>query len=147
MKAIYEGSTEARVAHVARGVGTLKHRPVQPGPWVYVETGDPELDTAQSPAWLSDITFVAGLPIAFRSGVDGQLDMIGMYDLTAYDITGGPVADDAFVLPVKWRAGAPPVHEFPVEIDTDIWINAVQTINLTTGLVRIAWPTVASPIP
>jgi hypothetical protein len=73
--------------------------------------------------------------------------MIGIYDLTAYDISGGPVADDAFTLPAKWRSAAPAIAHFPVEIDTDIWIMAVQTINPTTGVVRIAWPTVAPPIP
>lgn len=144
---VVEGSTEARIASEQRRGGKLDNRPNQPGPWCYVETGDPELDTDLSPAWLSAIYFVDGDPIAFRNGLDALLDMKGTYDLSAYDISGGPVADDAFTLPLKWRDAAPPVAHFPVEIDTDIWIMAIQTINRTTGLVRVAWPVVASPIP
>jgi hypothetical protein len=141
------GSSGAAIAGLRRGEATLDHRPNLAEPWTYVETGDPELDTPASPPWTSDIYFVTGAPIAFRCGLDGQLDMIGSYDLSAYDISGGPVADDAFTLPFKWRSAAPPVSHFPVEIGTDIWIMAVQTINLTTGVVRIAWPTVAPPMP
>lgn len=144
---VTEGSTEARVSAEQRRGGKLDHRPNQPAPWCYVETGDDELDTDQSPAWMSDIYFIEGSPVAFRHGLDGLLDMKGVYDLTAYDISSGPVADDAFTLPLKWRDAAPAVAHFPVEIDTDLWIMAVQTINQTTGVVRIAWPTVAHPIP
>lgn len=144
---VVDQSDSARISSRERAGRKLDNRPNVPGSWVYVETGDAELDTDQSPAWLSDIYFVDEFPVAFRSGLDGQLDMIGMYDLTAYDISAGPVADDAFILPLKWRAGAPAVAHFPVEIDTDIWIMAVQTINPTTGMVRIAWPIVGPDIP
>jgi len=143
---VVEGSTEARVASEQRRGGKLDNRPNQPGPWCYVETGDPERDTDLSPAWLSDIYFIDGDPIAFRNGLDALLDMKGTYDLTAYDFSGGPVSDDAFVLPVKWRDAAPAFSYFPIEIATDDYVTGVQRINLATGVVRLTWPVKAAPL-
>lgn len=137
-------SEPAAIASNRRGVTNLNHRPALPGPWVYVLTGDPEFDDKFSPEWESAITFDPAAPVAFRSGLDGQLDMIGMYDLTA-----ATTGDLAFILPVKWRGcvGGFLATFFPLEVDTDVWSAAVQTINGTNGEVRIFWPIVADPMP
>jgi hypothetical protein len=135
-------SIPARVSTNSRDVQQLDNRPNVPGPWVYVETGDPEFDTNQSPEWQNDLYYLAGLPIAFRSGLDGQLDMMGMYDLTLGYVPG----DVGWVLPVKWRDGAPPVATFPVELDVGVWQMWVQLIDLTNGEVTL-WPMCADACP
>lgn len=137
---VVESSDSARISTRERAGRKLDNRPATPGPWVYVETGDDELDTAESPGWESDIYFVTGAPIAFRNDLDGLLGMKGVYDLTAYDISGGPVSDDAFVLPLKWRDAAPEFSHFPIETAVDEFIVGVQQINKTTGVVRLTWP-------
>lgn len=137
---VTEQTDSARISTRERAGRKLDHRPNVPGPWVYVETGDPELDSGPSPEWESDIYFIDGAPIAFRNGLDGLLDMKGSYDLTAYDISGGPVSDDAFILPLKWRDAAPPFAYFPIEVGTDDYSFGVQRINQTTGMVRLTWP-------
>lgn len=141
---VANSSTGADVAANRRSITKLDHRPNIPGPWVYVVTGDPELDTDISPDWESDIYFVAGAPIAFRNDLDGLLGMKGVYDLTAYDISAGPVSDDAFILPFKWRDAAPAFAYFPIEVATDEYIAGVQRIDHTTGMVRLTWPVKAA---
>lgn len=118
------------------------HQANVPGPWIYVETGDVDLDTDISPEWLNGFGYTS--PVAFRHGLDGQTDMIGNYDL----VTGSPVSGDvAFVMPLRWAQNAPEAADFPVELDTDVWTIAVQTVNRLNGNVRIFWPIVANPVP
>jgi hypothetical protein len=138
-------TSESRIATNGRSVTNLNHRPAMPGPWVYVDTGDPELDSGPSPDWESDIYFVAGAPVAFRHGLDGQLDMVGAYDLTLGAVTG----DLAFILPAKWRGA---VNGFlatfqPLEVAPGFWSAFVQTIDGSNGEVRLYWPIVADPMP
>jgi hypothetical protein len=95
-----------------------------------------------SPPWLNGFTYVAGAPIWFAHGVDGETDMGGMYDL----VTGSPVTGTvAFEMPLEWATEAPPVHLFAVvttnEADPadDEIIIACQRI-MANGDVRIYWP-------
>ena len=145
MGVVVSGTLVGRVAGDGRTGRALQHRPAVPGPWVYVLTGDEDFDNGFSPEWESDIYFVTDAPVAFRNGLDGQLDMIGQYDLTLGAVSG----DLAFILPAKWR---PSVNGFlatffPLEVDVDVWSAAVQTINGTNGQVRLYWPIVADPMP
>lgn len=138
------GSTEAKVTTNQRTGKKTEQRPNVPGRWVYVETGDPELDTTDSPEWESGIYFTEGLPIAFRHGLDGQTDMIGDYDL----VTNSPSSGDlAFVMPLRWAQNAPPMYSFPIELGVGVYGHACQVIDHDTGEVRIYWPMVATPYP
>lgn len=146
---VVDSTDPARISANARNGTKLDHRPNVPGYWVYVETGDPNLDTDESPEWLNGFTFVEGFPVAFRHGLDGQTDMIGMYDL----VTDSPVTNTtAFLMPLKWANQMPPSHAFPLELDDGVWTFAVQivdTVNLVSGKapVKIVWPIVADPVP
>jgi len=68
-------------------------------------------------------------------------------------VTGSPVSGDtAFLMPLQWAMEMPPAHMFPVELATDVWSVAVQTVdvvNLVSGKapVKIFWPIVADPVP
>lgn len=125
-----------------RSAGAEMRNPVFAGKWIFV--GDP-LGTGltTTPDWQNNFFYSGTNYVGFRHGLDGQLDMIGMYDLTLGAVSG----DVAFTLPVQYRMEAPAVAMFPVELDTDVWSVAVQTIDTTTGEVRIFWPIVADPVP
>lgn len=143
MRPLRRRTIPSRVKENAAGVYQERRKPNIPGRWVYVETGDPDFDTVDSPVWLNSFTFVVGFPIAFRHGLDGQTDMIGMYDLTAGAVSG----DVAFVMPFRWRQNVPVASLFPIELATDVWSVAVQTVNHTNGNVKVFWPIVADPAP
>lgn len=141
------GSTPASVAHNARGVRQQVTRAEIPAPWVYVLTGDPELDDGNSPEWLNDFTFID--PVAFRHGLDGQTDMIGSYDLTAGAVSG----TIAFMMQERWAFNAPILSHFAVLLDDPgaiedrVFGMAVQVIDpadpdatATHVPVRIYWP-------
>jgi len=150
-------TVSTRVKANTRGVRNEERKPIIPGSWIYVGTfvapddpgNDPPGTWFNSPTWLNGFSWVAGNPVAFRHGVDGQTDMIGQYDL----VTGSPVSGDtAFLMPLQWAMEMPPAHMFPVELDTDVWSVAVQTVdvvNLVSGKapVKIFWPIVADPVP
>ena len=141
-------SVPAAVANNRRTGRRLQDRAAVPGPWVYVLTGDPELDNGNSPEWLNDFTFID--PVAFRHGLDGQTDMIGSYDL----VTGGPVSGTiAFMMPNRWAQNVPQLSDFPVllddpgDIEDRVFGMAVQVVDpadpaATAGAlpVRIYWP-------
>jgi hypothetical protein len=147
-------SVASRVKKNTRAVHNEERKPIIPGPWVYVGDfvapddpgNDPPGTWFNSPPFLNDFYYVS--PIAFRHGVDGQTDMIGSYDLTQGAVSG----DTAFLMPLQWAMEMPPAHMFPVELDTDVWSIAVQTVdvvNLVSGKapVKIFWPIVADPVP
>ncbi len=130
-----------------------QRKPNVPGRWIYVgdyvgpddPANDPPDTTSNSPPWLNNFYYV--IPVAFRHGLDGQTDMIGMYDLT-----GAVSGDTAFLMPLQWATNVPPATLFPLELDTDVWGTAVQvvdTVNLVSGKapVKIYWPSVATPYP
>jgi hypothetical protein len=139
-----------RIARNQQGVTNEEQKPVLGGPQIfvgdYIGPGDPGNDplytSASSPPWLNGFTYVAGAPIWFAHGVDGETDMGGMYDL----VTGSPVTGTiAFQMPLEWATEAPPVHLFAVvttnEADPadDEIIIACQRI-MANGDVRIYWP-------
>ena len=139
------------VAQNRQGITNEERKPVLPSFQVFVGTyvapddpgNDPPGTSPSSPTWLNGFSWLAGFPIWFAHGVDGETDMGGQYDL----ITGSPVSGDiAFVMPLEWAQQAPPSWAFAVELGTDIWTVAVQTINQTNGNVRIFWPIVATPV-
>jgi hypothetical protein len=121
----------------------------------YVSPGDPGNDppgtSPSSPTWQNGFTWVAGFPVWFAHGVDGETDMGGMYDL----ITGSPVSGTvAFTMPLEWATQAEPYHPFVALLDDSdpdqqnwVYGMAAQIINQTTGAVRIYWPIVATPYP
>lgn len=138
------------------GVKTEKRKPNVPGRWIYVGDfvgpDDPANDPAEasynSPPWLNSFYYVDGSPVGFRHGLDGQTDMIGVYDLTLGAVSG----DTAFLMALQWAINMPAAHMFPVELATDVWSVAVQTVdvvNLVTGKapVKIFWPIVATAYP
>ena len=125
-----------------RAVKAEQRNPVFPGKWIYV--GDP-LNTGftTTPDWQNDFFYVDPYYIGFRHGLDGQLDMIGMYDLTLGAVSG----DVAFTLPAQYRQEAPPVSMFPIELAVGVWSIAIQAIDNSSGDVTIYWPIVADPVP
>jgi hypothetical protein len=134
------------------GVRQEQRKPIVPGPWIYVGTfvgfqdpaNDPADASPNSPPWLNNFYYVAGNPIAFRHGVDGQTDQIGMYDLTLGAVSG----TIAFMMPREWANEMPPATIFPVELSTNIWSIATQTVTITPsgGEVRVFWPIFADPL-
>ncbi len=117
-----------------------------PGLWVYV--GDPlGIGLTTIPDWQNNFFYVGTNYVGFRHGLDGQLDMVGMYDLTLGAVSG----DVAFTLPVQYVIEAPPVAHFPIELAPGVWSMAVQTVDSTPGPtygdVQIFWPIVADPVP
>lgn len=123
----------------------------------YVAPDDPGNDPAgtspSSPAWQNGFSWVAGYPIWFAHGVDGETDMGGMYDL----ITGSPVSGTiAFMMPNEWAEQAPALHAFPVVLESgaspedDVITIACQRIDpndpdatVSAVPVRIYWPVCA----
>ena len=133
-----------------------ERKPNLTGPWIYVGTfidfedpgNDPSNTVQESPDWENSFYYVAGAPVAYRHGLDGQTDMIGVYDLTLGAVSG----DAAFHMPLRYATNAPFATAFPVELDTDVWSIAIQKIDpaeVTVGgvPVRIYWPIYANVIP
>lgn len=116
-----------------------------PGNDPYCPSCDPPISTGpSSPPWQNGFGFDPDAPIWFAHGLDGEGDMGGQYDL----VTGSPVSGDvAFTMPMEWAVTMPLASDFPVELSTDVWTIAVQTVNHLTGDVRIFWPIVAAPVP
>ena len=146
MRPLRRQTIPIRVGANNKAVLNQQRKPEIPDGWIYVETGDPDLDTPSSPTWMNSFYYLAGRPIAFRHGNDGQTDMIGMYDLTLGAVSG----DIAFLMPLQWAMEMPPAHAFPVELDTNLWAMAVQTVDIVTLVsgeapVRIFWPTCGDP--
>jgi len=132
------------------GVKSEKRKPNVPGRWIYVgdfvgpddPANDPEDATYNSPPWLNDFYYVDGAPVGFRHGLDGQTDMTGVYDLTLGAVSGTV----AFVMPLQWAMNLPLAAMMPIELQDDVWSIAIQTVDFTTGNIRIFWPIVADPI-
>ena len=133
-----------------------ERKPVIADNWIYVGDyvgfddpgNDPAGTTLQSPPFLNDFYYIDGFPIAFRHGVDGQTDMIGMYDLTLGAVSG----TTAFLMPLQWAMELPVSAMFPIELEPDVWSIAVQTcdtVNLVSGKapIKVFWPIVADPVP
>lgn len=140
-----------RIAANQQGVRNEEQKPVLGGPQIFVGDyigpgdpgNDPEYTSESSPPWQNGFTYVAGSPLWFAHGVDGETDMGGAYDL----ITGSPVSGTvAFDMPLEWAEQAPAIHVFGVLIDgtgaEEDWVYAVaaQVINQATGEVRVYWP-------
>lgn len=138
------------VANNQQGLTGETQKPVLGSFQVFVGTyvapddpgNDPPGTSPSSPAWQNGFSWVAGSPVWFAHGVDGETDMGGMYDL----VTGAPVSGDvAFTMPLEWAAEAEPLHLFAVvttsEADPadDVIIVACQRI-MANGDVRIYWP-------
>lgn len=109
--------------------------PIYPGDWVFV--GDP-LGTGNpnTPVWQNSFTWVDPDYVGFRHGLDGQLDMIGVYDFTAGAVSGTV----AFTLPPQYLAEAPLHTVFPMDTGSGTWSRAVQVCDQTTGDVTLYWP-------
>jgi len=109
-------------------------------------TATPPIDTSpSSPPYQNGLTYMAGAPVWFAHGLDGETDMGGMYDV----VTGGYVSGDlGFEMPLEWAAQAPTYHDFVLKLDDGVFTIAVQeiTLTLTVGEVRIWFPIVAEPI-
>lgn len=147
-----------RIAANQQGVRNEEQKPVLGGPQIFVGDfigpgdpgNDPPFTSASSPPWQNGFTYLAGSPVWFAHGVDGETDMGGMYDL----ITGSPVSGDiAFDMPLEWATEAPPIHVFGVLLDDPgpvedrVYGMAAQVIDQSNGEVRIYWPLVATPYP
>ncbi len=136
MGVVSKGSTESRVAGNSRTGRLLENRAAIPGPWVYLLTGLPDLDTGESPAYGTGTTF-AGPPYdypAFRHGLDGSLEWKGHVD-----ISGATSPATLCTLPLAWRI------EFAVSWPTDLWDGATfkigrVSITAVTGVVTLVWP-------
>jgi hypothetical protein len=152
-KPLVRETVPKKVRGNSAGIRAEERKPNLPGYWVYVgdfvDPGDPGNDppftNAESPPWENNFYYLS--PVAFRHGVDGQTDMIGVYDLTLGAVSG----DTAFHMPIRWALEMPLAVNFPIEISTGIWSIATQvcdnTIIETGGVpVKIYWPIVADPI-
>jgi hypothetical protein len=142
-----------RISANQQGVRNEEQKPVLGGPKVfvgdYIGPGDPGNDppytSDSSPPWQNGFTYVAGSPIWFAHGVDGETDMGGAYDL----VTGSPVSGNiAFTMPLEWANETPELVLFPAlatnEADPadDVIIVCCQRV-MASGDVRIYWPTFA----
>lgn len=140
-----------RIAANQQGVRNEEQKPVLGGPQIfvgdYIGPGDPGNDptftSPSSPPWQNGFTYIAGSPVWFAHGVDGETDMGGAYDL----VTGSPVSGTvAFDMPLEWAAEAQAFTVFGILTDSSgdpstwKWDSALQYINTTTGIVRIYWP-------
>lgn len=135
---VTRGSAEAQIATNRRGVTSLDHRPNIPGPYIYVETGDPEFDTDQSPPWQNDFTWFGDAFVGFRHGLDGYPEFIGKLDLTAGAVTGTV----AFQLPLAYRSISFD-YTFPIFAGGTDWQAGVMSVNpLGDGDVYVYWPVV-----
>lgn len=147
-----------RVAANSRGVGNEERKPNLRSFKVFVGTyvapddpgNDPPGTSPSSPVWQNGFTWVAGYPIWFAHGLDGETDMGGQYDL----VTGTPVSGTiAFVMPLEWAAQIEPFHAFvtllddPGAIEDRVYGMAAQIVDQTTGDVRIYWPLWATALP
>ena len=152
-------TTPVRVAENRRDVRSEQRKPnirgfkVFVGDFVAPDSGanDPPETSPSSPPWLNNFTYEPNYPVWFAHGLDGELDMGGMYDL----VTGSPVSGTiAFMMPNEWAYTAPVASMFPIELATGVWSIAVQQIDIndvaaTTSRVpvRIFWPIVATAYP
>lgn len=98
----------------------------------------PPIDTSpSSPEYENALTYVAGSPVWFAHGLDGETDMGGMYDFSQGYVYG----DIGFVMPLEWAEQAQPTKEFPVKVDVGVYIQVVQEITLTVGGGEVRfWP-------
>lgn len=140
-----------RVAHNQQGVRNEEQKPVLGGPKIYVGDyigpgdpgNDPEYTSDSSPPYENNFTYIAGAPIWFAHGVDGETDMGGAYDLFTNSPVSGTVA---FTMPLEWATEAQPYTAFVVLLDDtgseEDWVYgiAAQIINPANGEVRIYWP-------
>jgi hypothetical protein len=153
-----------RIAENQLGVRNQEQKPVLGGPQIFVGTfidpgnpaNDPTYTSQSSPPWDNGFYYIAGSPVWFAHGVDGETDMGGMYDL----VTGSPTSGDiAFMMPNEWALQAQPLTLFAVvttaEADPadDVIIVACQRIDANDPAatasavpVRIYWPVYATAI-
>jgi hypothetical protein len=117
-----------------------RHKPVMPGPYVYVgdfDTLDPPVATWQSPPWQNGWTWLDTAYVGFRHGVDGETEYEGVLDATG--ATSGTVA---FTLPVPWR----PLKDYSFLTDLDMGagdFDAARVVVATNGTVTIYYPLTA----
>ena len=145
-----------RVRENKAGVRVEQRKPNMAGEWIYVgdyvgfedPANDPLGTSLQSPIFLNDFYYTS--PIAFRHGLDGQTDMVGVYDLTLGAVSG----DTAFLMPLAFAVEMPSAAMFPVELEEDVWSLAIQTVttledDLVDGKapVKVFWPIVATAYP
>ena len=123
-----------RLAHSEERIREIQKR--GPGPWVFVGTYPADdFTTYWSPPWQNSFTFVAGREVAFRLGLDGVLEFLGQFDLTAGAVTGTV----AFTLPADWRVEP---MDFPIIMDMGAGdFNIVRVVvDDTNGHVTLHWP-------
>jgi hypothetical protein len=122
-----------------------------PGNDPYFPSADPPISTSpSSPPFVNGFGYLAGAPLWFAHGLDGETDMGGMYDL----VTGSPTSGDvAWTMPSEWRAGAAEFTPFVALLEAgateadDVFGMALQRINPSTGVVRVYWPLYATALP
>lgn len=101
----------------------------------------PPIDTSpSSPEYQNNLTYLAGSPVWFAHGLDGETDMGGMYDFSQGYVYG----DVGFVMPLEWAEQAEPVHVIPVKVADGVYMEVVQEITLTVGGGEVRfWPVYA----
>lgn len=114
--------------------------PIFPGLYVYV--GDP-LGTgfASNPVWQNSFFYSGTNYVGFRHGIDGDLEFIGVYDLTLGAVTGTV----AFTLPSPYW-GQTFDFTFPIFNGGTDWMMGVNSVNGTNGEVTVYWPVLADPL-
>lgn len=139
---VTRGSPEAQIVSNKRGITSLDHRPNIPGPYIYVETGDPEFDTDQSPPWQNDFLYFGTAFVGFRHGLDGYPEFIGKLDLTLGAVTGTV----AFQLPLAYRSISFD-YTFPIFAGGTDWQAGIMSVNpFGDGNVYVYWPVQATAI-
>lgn len=134
-----------RQADVKRRVRHEERKPNLPGPYIYVGDwvgpddpgNDPPVTTWQSVPWKNSFTWVGSSYVGFRHGLDGDVEFIGVYDLTQGAVTGTV----AFTLPVPWRGQTFDFH-FPIYVGGTDWQTGVNSVDGITGDVTVYWPTI-----
>ena len=114
--------------------------PIFPGLYVYV--GDPyATGNPNNPVWQNSFFYSGTSYVGFRHGIDGDLEFIGVYDLTLGAVTGTV----AFTLPVPYR-GQTFDLTFPIYNGGTDWMMGVNSVDGTTGDVTVYWPVLADPL-
>ena len=125
---------------------------IGPQPWVYVGTYPTDPFTRfESPAFQNSLANNPGTRARFRWGMDGSLDMVADFDLTAGYVSGA-VGFNVNENTDEYE-GEGFVEKIPIELEAGVWtfgvarLEPVDRLTYLAGDFHIDWPIVADPIP
>jgi len=129
-------NVHARLKNTEFQLRQERRKPNLPGPYIYVgdfDALDPPGATWQSPPWQNNWTYDGTNYVAFRHGLDGDVEFIGALDPTA--ATSGTVA---FTLPIPWRPSTP--FSFLTDMDLGATFDLARIAVAINGQVKVYFP-------